>query len=526
MSDQEHLPVDGGTKENTAHSNSNDIVCSTETFDTCVSHITTMTGLSTLASNKPASPDPRYSQIDPINIALRRVFTISEAHPIVEAWHAGLKEYVLDSIRDQTTWVAIDVLRCGYFDRELSRNLVTIIITVESEADSPVWETISRSIREECLARDLKDIDVLVVNGTVVVANEKEEGSFWDSLMDLCQTSCEIGSSIGRVPRATGEEASSSSQGAVAGSLGGYVVVTINGKEKVLAMTSHHVAVGPDNPAVKPNDPDKPLANIPSLSDHRDAMQQQRDDSKRYLEQARKIKNTLKETEVTEHETGATTTPHSQLRRIRLLEKFAAEATDSIEQVQDFDCSFGQVYASSGFSIDWALVECDPNRNRIPTIPNKFPSRLFQEYPRHSSYVFDREDISGIAKFKPGEVVMKYGRSTRTTRGTVNPISSVIRLPLPLPLPLQSQSLISSSMTKSVVEQRCYVGHGKHFQNFSEPGDVGSWIFTTLGGSLAAMLLAQNTVFEQTYATDATAVFADIEGPLGCKVRLPSDETD
>jgi hypothetical protein len=107
--------------------------------------------------------------------------------------------------------------------------------------------------------------------------------------------------------------------------------------------------------------------------------------------------------------------------------------------------------------------------------------------------------ISETISLRPEEKVAKFGRTTGCTIGTVNALTSAIKLP---GFPCE-------------IYQKCFVENSEVFLN---KGDSGAWILS-MNGRLGAQIFASNGL-QQAYGTDISTIFQDIETRLNCRVCL------
>ncbi len=104
-------------------------------------------------------------------------------------------------------------------------------------------------------------------------------------------------------------------------------------------------------------------------------------------------------------------------------------------------------------------------------------------------------------------MVYKFGRSTGFTEGCWSYLQSEVHLP--------------DSPHETV--ERAFLANRSRGQFFADHGDSGAWVLNR-EGQLAGLIVGGNPQLRWVYATPISAVFADIEAQLGCKVSLPTAE--
>lgn len=86
------------------------------------------------------------SGFDPV----RRIFPIARDDPIVAIWNISLRFKVIELIKSNTDWHALDVIRRGYGLRS-EDNPVVILITVTKNAFVPEWRQFVYEIKRFCI---------------------------------------------------------------------------------------------------------------------------------------------------------------------------------------------------------------------------------------------------------------------------------------------------------------------------------------------------------------------------------------
>jgi hypothetical protein len=149
-----------------------------------------------------------------------QTFAVEPEHPFVALWHSNFRDATMAWVRQNLTWVSVDVLRRGYSDIATDCS-ISIIVTVQ-----PGTLTSSMTLAADKLWENFR-------SSGLEFNIELREGIIRRMhLQNLFQNPPPIGKSIG--PRDTD----------ISGTSGGYVRISKPGKPGITcALTCHHVVL-------------------------------------------------------------------------------------------------------------------------------------------------------------------------------------------------------------------------------------------------------------------------------------------
>jgi hypothetical protein len=218
-------------------------------------------------------------------------------------------------------------------------------------------------------------------------------------------------------------------------------------------------------------------------------------------------------------------------------------------RAEQFDRSFGKIYASSGrrtvinktftthsktgeflaspdktatqFLLDWCLLDIFPNRGMVNRLPNQLIHRLDTSHPALMPRITCREwralNINGAHIFRDEVNIGMYGRTSGYAFGKINPIPVIIN-------PAQKESGSKESKAHSFTIEDCphalAVVPYRSESWSSDKGDLGSIIQHTHSREWLGLLCGQ-TMAQCALFTPIDMVFRDIENVTGLEVVEP-----
>ena len=160
-------------------------------------------------------------------------YAIRSGDEFVSIWEGGLKEKVMEVVRETPDWAAVDVVRRGLSLVKATENPITISVTIAGPQPGAAWDVLESKIRVLCSSAGRPDVAVDISQGQVLRWNDTETDD------------PKPGTALS-APYTTRPEACTSVgvKGGPSGTLGGYVELYRPGEEKteIAGLTCHHVA--------------------------------------------------------------------------------------------------------------------------------------------------------------------------------------------------------------------------------------------------------------------------------------------
>jgi len=115
--------------------------------------------------------------------------------------------------------------------------------------------------------------------------------------------------------------------------------------------------------------------------------------------------------------------------------------------------------------------------------------------------------VGGTCELDKGARVYKSGRNTGFTEGCWSHLQSAVHLP----------------DSPQETAEDVFLATGRRGACFANNGDSGAWVLNKKG-QLGGLVVGGNPLLNWVYVTPISAVFADIESQIGCKISLPTAE--
>jgi len=444
-----------------------------------------------------------------------------------------IREYILDQIKDRS-WLSIDLLdrTLGQYKEERKP---TVCITAADAGDDVWWARILPTLRNR-LPHGM-DLDLFYSSDLSLAADEPgpaEEPPEVFTTMNSYDHEVEIGSSIGACSDRSG-------------SLGTTMLLrTPDGEEIRCALTNHHIVakndivaqaapagtfISPAHTLVKQG-----LAYVRSPSEKDDLRMQKLKEWE--LEVAIEKRN--------QHHYN----PKIEAERVRRLQA-AEDNVQKLRNKKPEDTILGTVYATSGYrsafndaytsqeaaawsrvtegnedltkkingkplgwGLNWAIIKLQPLRDVTTHVPS----------PTHGVKMSHRATLGTYQTIQPHRAynVVKYGRTSKWTTGTISKIGSLLKLRLPgdpiSVVPAELDHAFKSIVLAYGVKSR------SRSREFLSPGDSGSVVLLNQSEKKAIVVglgFAANRVTMVSYMMPIDLVLKDIEKVTGCGVIEP-----
>jgi hypothetical protein len=467
----------------------------------------------------------------------RRLYTspiLSTDRDLIEGWSRVLSVF-LATIKNHD-WAAIDVLHQEFPSRGM---LPTVIISAKDANDDCWWNSTLPALHQLLQANDLevgimlrfsKGVDLITNGSTSPEDHVKPEPSTRAHLTisdDFYQDTLYIGTSC------------TTSGFRLSGTLGGRIKLQKDSTILELGLTNYHVlqdafmtsepVCGPFPPSarepyslvVSPSDKDHETV-VKGLAENVDAVQTQYDEFYQRVESL------------------AEEDPNRELKTQRLasLNDVRLFLKGRLDLANTYPRHVGHAYAASGYRIrenpsygleqrknwalDWCLIQVDQ--------PRFISSRLYK-VPSTGYYIQNKAEVAQYCTISADMhyEVVKRGRTSGWTRGTVSAIHSVVRVTgkfqPSLALPTVQGVKIKGKWGDGIVFVHGIVGT-KEDPQFVKPGDSGSLILLDQssnihGVSIVGLGFAGNDCSCASYMLPMDLVVKDIEEVTGGKVIEP-----
>ncbi|KAF2113620.1 hypothetical protein BDV96DRAFT_601106 [Lophiotrema nucula] len=455
---------------------------------------------------------------------------LSTDRDLIEGWSKVLPDF--HTMIENRNWVSVDVFHREFPSREMQP---TVIISARDANDDNSWDTTLPALHQLLQANNLKvDIVLLFLQDLKFTTTESAiaEGRTTPSSAiteGYVEPDPFISKEFYMDTISMGSSCATSSS-TRSGTLGGRIMLQKESSIIELGLTNYHVlgdAFIGQTPSAGPFPPDLGQsyenAVSPSDRDHETAIQSMRDSLQKAEERYKDLSEKVEY--LTENDPG--------WGRISQHTKIASQKQEllvnELELAETSSRHIGQIYAASGFrkcenrrflklmqhkdwALDWCLVKVDQQKsisNRLQGVPST------AHYVRNRAEVTQYCSISAMQHYE----VIKRGRTTGWTKGTLNAIDSTLRMQ-DYPLPIRKLPTIQGVAFKKKW------GGTKKFLQFLQPGDAGSLILldqalNTPGVSIVGLGFAANDDSYASYMIPMDLVIEDIERVTGAKVIEP-----
>ncbi|KAF2109328.1 hypothetical protein BDV96DRAFT_605039 [Lophiotrema nucula] len=458
---------------------------------------------------------------------------LSTDRDLIEGWKRVKPDFY--ATMENRDWKVVDVFRRAVpYRAYYSKMEPTIIISAADANDDIWWRSTLPALRQLLEANSMKaDIVVVFHKGLslMTAAATLPKGGF-EPNPTLREAYYDCPLSMGT---SCGTSGSTSS-----GTLGGRIKLQKGGSIHELGLTNFHVLKdafkdqgsisGPFHP-----DPAQLYETVvsPSDRDHRSALEL-------LLDAQDKFHQTFGHLLALEPECFSTLDlddgqKFDQVRAVSTREQSLERALDRVCQARHDDC---RIYAASGFrtrnippnnwALDWCLFKVGPLTGLLPeTI-----SCQADWVPSIARHLCDEDKVTQYCKISANEhyQVMKRGRTSGWTRGTISAIDSTIRMETrpedpKLKLPTNQQVRFKEKFGDELVSVHAIVGT-KSTEPFLYPGDSGSLVLLDQasnipGVSIVGLACSGNVYTLASYMIPMDVVVADIEEVTGGQVIEP-----
>jgi hypothetical protein len=455
---------------------------------------------------------------------------LSTDRALIEGWNRVLPSFL--AIIDKQSWVAIDVLY-----RELpSHGMQPTVIINASDANDDSWDSIlpalfqllqDNHVELNVVVLFLRDLNLTGANCSVSHAGDTEDfAPPHHSIRErFCEDEVQMGTSCG-IAGSSG-----------AGTLGGRLKLQKGTSVLDLGLTNYHVlknAFTDEGPSAGLFPPQSEqlygAVNSPSDLDYKAEIRTLQEDVAKYKE---RLKDISKQLELLTEEDPRW---DSKLNMKSLWQAHLNASELVLRVAESYSCYLGHVYAASGFQTcinqrylelpehrnwasDWCLVQLDPLKPISCMVGDVSSDALFPYGTEVTRYC----SISKDENYR----VLKRGRTTGWTTGTLSAIDSVIRSrdQHPPELPTTQELRAGEKWDQNAVRVHTIIGSEKRPQ-FLEPGDSGSLVLLkehsdSQGALVIGLGFAANAACQASYIIPMDLLVEDTERATEAKVIEP-----
>ncbi|KAF1998579.1 hypothetical protein P154DRAFT_577921 [Amniculicola lignicola CBS 123094] len=410
----------------------------------------------------------------------------------VNNWNEEILPTILQHLNERK-WLSVDILRR---EHPLAKDLfpMSVVISAQDADNQDWWENILPGLRRYLNTNKMSHVQIVVLFLQDLFLCD---GIQTPPNMELLHTvygekdEWPMGASCSRA----GVQSS--------GTLGCRVVLQSEDKSLYMGLTNFHVLKGSNTSSVViPSDPDHQIAIETSKKDVELAQDKVDYDQEKAIAKGCEAQ-----------ESYQVTLRHQEMQQ---------------QNISNFDRQAGTIYATSGFSVwtesdkaswimDWGLFQTAADRTVSPRLPYHGGARLKSIRGDRYGSILRKEYVYDV---------IKRGRSSGWTKGTISAIQSAVQVSLlpPVEAAGPSQIQIPEYGPRALY---CFAIITKNHTPFLQSGDSGAAIMLNESGLdqndgvIVGLGFTRNTSTEASYMIPIDLVMKSIEKDTDCKIVEP-----